>query len=57
LLQAIAGQLGIRGAIMLEIGWRQGQVVLRLAKEIFPQAEVLLLKDLSGQDRIVKIQT
>lgn len=57
LLQAIAGQLGIRGAIMLEIGWRQGQAALRLAKTVFPQAEVLLLKDLSGQDRMVKIQT
>lgn len=57
LLQAIAGQLGIRGAIMLETGWRQGQVVLHLAKTVFPQAEILLLKDLSGHDRIVKIQT
>ena len=43
------------GAVLLEIGYDQGQVVKDLAWKYFPSAEVSLATDLSGLDRVVTI--
>ena len=39
--------------IGLEIGYTQGQAVANLFKNSFPQAQVSVLKDINGKDRIV----
>ena len=43
------------GKIYLEIGYKQGQSVLALFKENFPEKRVRTLKDQFGQDRMVVI--
>ena len=43
------------GKIYLEIGYKQGQSVPALFKEIFPEKRVRTLKDQFGQDRMVVI--
>ncbi len=55
LLNQAARRLAPGGAVFLEIGWRQGPAVQRLAQSAFPPAEVSVLQDLAGHDRIVKI--
>ncbi len=45
------------GAIFLEIGWQQGQAVRQLAGDSFPLAEISIIADLAGQDRIIQILT
>jgi release factor glutamine methyltransferase len=61
LLRALLRQAALRlrpgGAVFLEIGWRQGSAVRQLAGEIFPLADIMVITDLNGQDRIVQIQT
>lgn len=44
------------GAILMEIGWRQGAAAVALAQAAFPAARVELRTDLSGRDRIVVIR-
>lgn len=56
LLAQAPSQLRPAGAIMLEIGWRQGVAVLSLARRAFPEANVQLQSDLAGLDRFVTIQ-
>ena len=43
------------GAVMLEIGYEQGQTVSQLAKKYIPGARVNVITDLSGLDRAVMI--
>jgi release factor glutamine methyltransferase len=45
------------GAIYLEIGWRQGSAIRKLAGDSFPLADIKIITDLAGQDRIVQILT
>ncbi len=45
------------GAILLEIGYDQGASVLKLASDLFPQAQTELYTDLAGLDRVVSIET
>jgi len=56
LLPAAAFCLRPEGAILLEIGARQGQAVTALARQHFPLAEVQLYQDYAGLDRLVAIQ-
>ena len=44
------------GLILLEIEASQGEAVCRLAAQAFPQAEVYLLQDLAGKDRLVRVE-
>jgi len=53
LLQQAPSALKDGGAVMLEIGADQGQAVIQLAQEAFPEGRVRLKKDLAGLDRIV----
>ena len=56
LLQRLPGRLAPGGALGLEIGWRQGAAVSRLASDAFPRAEVTVLPDLAGRDRVVTVE-
>jgi len=44
-----------KGAMMLEIGYEQGQTVSELAKQYIPSARVNVITDLAGLDRAVMI--
>jgi len=55
LLVQATKQLAPGGAIFLEIGWKQGPAVQRLAKSNFPAADISVLPDYAGHDRIVGI--
>lgn len=56
LLEQAATRLRPNGAIFLEIGWQQGQSAQVLAQQYFPQANIVVLPDYAGHDRIVKIE-
>jgi len=43
-------------ALLLEIGYDQGPAVVALASEVFPEAAIVVKKDLAGLDRLVTIQ-
>lgn len=45
------------GAILLEIGYDQGQSAMNLARRIFPAADIRIRPDLAGLDRLLLIQT
>jgi release factor glutamine methyltransferase len=49
--------LRLGGRIFLEIGWNQGDAVRSMAKEAFPGANVAVLVDYAGLDRIVLVTT
>ncbi|MCA9959739.1 MAG: peptide chain release factor N(5)-glutamine methyltransferase [Anaerolineales bacterium] len=55
LLHQATAKLNPDGAILLEIGWRQGAATQELAQTCFPTARVQVLSDLAGHDRIVMI--
>lgn len=44
------------GMLLLEIGWKQGDAVVAMARGAFPGANVTLRPDFSGHDRVVAIQ-
>ncbi|RME10565.1 MAG: peptide chain release factor N(5)-glutamine methyltransferase [Ardenticatenia bacterium] len=43
------------GALLLEIGYAQGDAVARLVRERWPHAQVVLHRDLAGLNRVVEI--
>ena len=48
----------VRGGLLaLEIGAEQGPPVIALCRAVFPQAEIAILPDLAGHDRIVRVIT
>lgn len=55
LLQQATPRLRRGGAIFLEIGWQQGDSARQAAQAHFPEAEIAVLPDFAGHDRIVKI--
>jgi release factor glutamine methyltransferase len=56
LLTTARAYLRSKGTILLEIGASQGSAVTTLASEHYPQAEVRLLQDYAGLDRVVVIK-
>jgi len=56
LVQQAKLKIASGGLLILEIGHDQGQVVSQLCKDVFRDAEVEVLKDLAGKDRLVKVQ-
>ncbi|MEJ2750950.1 MAG: peptide chain release factor N(5)-glutamine methyltransferase, partial [Anaerolineae bacterium] len=56
LLQQAVTKLNPGAAIFLEIGWQQGTAVHALAQSVFPAAQVELVQDFAGHDRIVAIK-
>ncbi|MBP9501462.1 MAG: peptide chain release factor N(5)-glutamine methyltransferase [Candidatus Promineofilum sp.] len=57
LLPQAAERLRTGGLILLEIGWRQGEAVMALARQSWPEADIRVQIDFAGRDRIVVIQT
>ena len=55
LLRQATGKLQASGAVFLEIGWRQGKSVQQLARSFFPQADIAVLPDFAGHERMVQI--
>ncbi len=45
------------GAVLLEIGWQQGQAVTALAYAHFPAAQITLHQDYGGRDRVVVVES
>lgn len=57
MLEQSTSRLRPQGAIFMEIGWQQGQAVKQLARRYFPLADITLIADYAGHDRIVSICT
>jgi release factor glutamine methyltransferase len=55
LLASASGSLARNGLLLIEIEASQGSTAWSLAKAAFPQADVTLLPDLAGRDRLVKV--
>jgi release factor glutamine methyltransferase len=55
LLRQAPARLAPGGRLALEIGAEQGDRVLALCREAFPQAKVRLERDLAGLDRIALV--
>jgi release factor glutamine methyltransferase len=57
LLAQASNRLAHGGAMLLEIGWQQGQAGRILAQSSFRSARVDVIQDLAGLDRVVRICT
>ncbi len=57
LLPQAVRNLSAEGLLLLEIENSQGQSALILAREYFPEAQIDLLPDLAGHDRLIRIET
>ncbi|WP_373471882.1 peptide chain release factor N(5)-glutamine methyltransferase [Carnobacterium alterfunditum] len=44
------------GEIFLEIGFKQGKKVQEIFQQAFPKAEVTIEKDMSGNDRLIRVK-
>jgi len=56
LLRQAPAYLCPSAALLLEIGYDQGPAVVALASEVFPEAAIVVKKDLASLDRLVVIQ-
>ncbi len=56
LIQALPDRLSDQGMALLEIDESHGDEVTKMASQILPSAEVRLLPDLAGLDRVVSIK-
>ncbi len=56
MLEQAATRLSPQGVILIEIESSLGTEALAHAKKAFPEANILLLKDLAGHDRLITIQ-
>lgn len=54
-LAEASSRLAAGGAMLLEIGYQQGEAVQTLARRRFPQAQITLHHDLAGLPRLVSI--
>ena len=45
------------GEIFLEIGFKQGKKVQEIFQQAFPKAKVTIEKDMSGNDRLIRVKT
>ena len=50
-----AGKLKAEAVLLLEIGYRQQEPLLRLLQERWPQASVTFEKDYASWDRLLKV--
>jgi release factor glutamine methyltransferase len=57
LLPQAKGVLRPGGALFMEIGYDQGAEVMHLTRALFPDAEVALMPDLAGIDRVLAVYT
>jgi release factor glutamine methyltransferase len=57
LLVDAARRLRTQGALMIEIGAAQGPEARKAARRAFPDAEIQIVQDLAGRDRVLSVQT
>jgi len=57
LLNQARSRLRPGGVLLIEMGATQGAAIVRLARNVFPQAEVVLHADLAGRDRVLRVVT
>ncbi|HEX6385491.1 MAG TPA: peptide chain release factor N(5)-glutamine methyltransferase [Anaerolineae bacterium] len=57
LLKQATLSLSAGGAIFLEVGWQQGPAARQLAQSYFPEAQVGVIPDYAGRDRIIALRT
>lgn len=57
LLDQARARLAVGGCLLVEIGARQGDAVRALARTAFPNADVAVLSDLAGRDRLLQIRS
>ncbi|MBL7164826.1 MAG: peptide chain release factor N(5)-glutamine methyltransferase [Anaerolineales bacterium] len=57
LLRESPQRLAPGGLLLLEIDASQGVPALTITQEVFPEAEVQLLPDLAGHDRLIRVET
>jgi release factor glutamine methyltransferase len=55
ILEQMSGKLSHGACFLLEIGQGQGGIVTSLIKSYFPQANIELISDLGGIERVVKV--
>lgn len=55
LLDQAPSRLAPGGVVLLEIGYRQADAVRQLATKAFPEAPVVVQRDLAGRERVVQI--
>jgi len=56
MLEQMPGKLSYGACFLLEIGRGQGEMLTSLIKNYFPQASIELISDLSGIERVVKVE-
>ncbi len=56
LVTQVSNRLAAGGLMLLEVEATAGGECLRLVKQAFPQARVELLPDLSGLDRLIRLE-
>jgi release factor glutamine methyltransferase len=56
MLEQMPGKLSYGACFLLEIGQGQSGMVTSLIKDYFPQASIELISDLSGIERVVKVE-
>lgn len=57
LAKEIPAILNPGGEIFLEIGFKQGKTVQEIFQQAFPTAKVTIEKDMSGNDRLIRVKT
>lgn len=57
LLQSAPLHLVPGGCLLAEIGWDERERLLEVAEECFPQARIVIVKDLAGLDRVLLVET
>ncbi len=57
LLRSARSRLRPGGCLVAEIAWDEGERLTKLAGECFPEAQVSVIKDLAGLDRILRVET
>jgi methylase of polypeptide subunit release factors len=56
LLEEARGRLAVPGLMLLEIDPRQADAMVALAQQAFADADVSVIKDLAGRERVVRIE-
>ena len=57
LLHQAPSHLQPSGRLLAEIGWDEGERLIEVARECFPEARIAVKKDLAGLDRILLVET
>ena len=57
LLRSAVSCLRPGGCLVAEIAWDEGKRLMDVAGECFPEAQVSVIKDLAGLDRILRVET